>query len=232
MTAARMPVVLIHGWNGWPSNWQPVARELAAAEWPVFTPRLPLPSFRNSIRHDAATLDRYLRQHQHAGKPLAEQPILLVGYSRGGLVARSYTRQFGTANVRGMVHIGVPHLGVPVASLALFRPVTGLMEMKAGSEVLAWLNESGKGLDDTPQLAIWGHANDISGPNDLVVWQQSATLDGRIPGVAIDLRPNADAWHGNLINKFWWPIPVQGAVRSERVWPETVRHLREFMEGL
>lgn len=223
-------LVLIHGWNGWPGNWRPIAAGLRAAGYDVYTPRLPVRPLAGSIRPDADALRRFLTATRRGGRPLSEQAVILCGYSRGGLVARAYVRTYGGEQVAGMVHVGVPHLGCPWGRLRLLRPVAGLAELTAGSPVLHWLNANPEELDRIPQLAICGRADDWQGPNDLIVWEDSATLGGRIPAACLALGP--DAWHGNLINRAWIRVPLVAFAASDRCWPLTLSHIRGFAARL
>lgn len=232
LAAERPAVVLIHGWNGWPGNWQRIAGRLQAAGHAVFVPRLPIRPLRESVRADAMRLHDYLQQAVRDGRPLAEQPVVLCGYSRGGLVARAYVRQYGGDHVAGIVHVAVPHLGCPWGRLKLLRPLAGLAEMEEGSPLLRWLNADLSDLERIPQLAICGRANDWNGYNDLVVWEASATLGGRLPCACVDLLPATDAWHGNLINRAWIRVPLPHFGATDRCWPVTLRHLEQFLRTL
>lgn len=221
----RPHVVLVHGWNGWPGNWRPIADGLRAAGWEVSTPRLPIRPWRETVRHDAHLLDAYLR-----GAGLADKPLVLVGYSRGGLVNRAYLREFGHGQIRGVVDIGVPHQGAPIAGLRLLRPVAGILEMQQGAGLFEWLAGAPYPPAGCPELAIVGRASDTGGFNDLLVWEESATLGGRLSHVTIDLLPERDAWHGNLINRAWIRGPVPAP--SDLVWPRTLFHLNQFLRRL
>lgn len=222
-------VVLLHGWNGWPGNWDRIAAGLQAAGHEVYTPRLPVRPLAQSIRADAERLARYLRDTDRGGRPLALQPVVLCGYSRGGLVARAYLRDHGGAYVAGLAHVGVPHQGIPWARLRWLRPLAGLTEMAADSGFLHWLNADLTDLGRIPQLAVCGRAADLDGPNDLIVWEESASLGGRLPCAHVDLRPGTDAWHGNLINRAWYSAPRTPLCSSDRCWPLTLLHLLDFL---
>jgi len=53
---------------------------------------------------------RYVRQHTGADR------VIVIGYSMGGLAARSYlTRRLTNHNVKRLITIGTPHLGSPFA---------------------------------------------------------------------------------------------------------------------
>jgi pimeloyl-ACP methyl ester carboxylesterase len=225
-------VVLVHGWNGTPGNWTPIAEALRQDGRAVLTPRFPIDPWRRTLRRDAGILADFMAQTEHAGRPLAEQPALLVGYSRGGLVARAYQLLHRPERLAGMVHIGVPHLGCPIAAAALILPVAGLKEMDEDSDLLARLNLTPGLLSQCPQLAICGRADTVGGYNDLIVWEESATLSGRLPAAVVDLLPSAEAWHGNLICPWWIRLPWAKLKPNPGVWPHTLHHLRRFLASL
>lgn len=270
----RVPLILVHGWYGRGAHWGSVAAGLAQAGWPVFVLDLPPTLTQQRVRQDAHRLAGYMARTSHAGRALAEQPVVLAGYSRGGLVIRAYLQVGRSELVRGMVHVGAPHLGTPLArpgggllltgpavdpgtgpgsgglqirleggpalaipvagpvAGALAGPVAGALEMAPESDLLRWLDQGPDLPSLCPQLAICGRAWDWSGLNDLFVWEESASLGGRLPVAAIDLRPSLDAWHGNLVNRSWFSAPLAGLRPSDRVWPQTLEHIRRFLTSL
>lgn len=234
-TDAGPAVVLVLGWNGRPSQWAPIAAGLQAAGYAVYAPTFPINPLRQGITLDADLLAAYLRDTLRDGRPLAEQPLVFIGYSRGGLVARALVRRQGLGTVVGMVHVGVPNLGCPWPypwPLAPLGRRTELHEMLPGSPLLAWLNSDVSDLYRIPQLAVCGRASEHAGYNDLVVWEDSATLGGRIPTAVIDLLPSTAAWHGNLINRYWYRLPSPQYAPSDRCWPITLRYIRGFLARL
>jgi triacylglycerol esterase/lipase EstA (alpha/beta hydrolase family) len=69
----------------------------------------------NSIAAQAELLNRYV-QEIYRNRP---EPIVLVGHSAGGVVARYGLVHYGRGNVESLITIASPHLGTPVAELAM-----------------------------------------------------------------------------------------------------------------
>ena len=68
-----------------------------------------------SIAAQAELLNRYL-QSIYRSRP---EPIILVGHSAGGVVARYGLVRYGRGNVESLITIASPHLGTPMAELAM-----------------------------------------------------------------------------------------------------------------
>jgi pimeloyl-ACP methyl ester carboxylesterase len=220
-------VILVHGWNGNPGNWGLVAQRLRLDGWTVYTPRLSFKPWRATIEHDARLLANYIDT-----TALTTRPMVLVGYSRGGLVIRAYQQNHSPGNLVGVVYIGVPHYGCPVSTISLFRPFGGLSEMAANSGLIERLNANLYSLRECPHLAICGRATTLGGYSDLIVPEESATMNGLLTNVSIDLMPSTDAWHGNLIRPWWAPIPLPGVTPRDTVWPVTAGHISRFLTDL
>jgi triacylglycerol esterase/lipase EstA (alpha/beta hydrolase family) len=73
-----------------------------------------LPS-KSSIDRQARFLQRYMK-HLYA---VRKEPIIFVGHSAGGIVARFYLVMPTHVPARSLITIGTPHLGTPTANLAL-----------------------------------------------------------------------------------------------------------------
>ena len=69
----------------------------------------------NSIATQAELLNRYL-QAIYQNRP---EPMILVGHSAGGVVARYGLVKYGRGNVDSLITIASPHLGTPMAELAM-----------------------------------------------------------------------------------------------------------------
>ncbi|MGB1309925.1 MAG: lipase family alpha/beta hydrolase [Leucothrix sp.] len=68
-----------------------------------------------SIASQAELLNRYL-QAIYKNRP---EPMVLVGHSAGGVVARYGLIKHGVGNVESLITIATPHLGTPMAELAI-----------------------------------------------------------------------------------------------------------------
>jgi len=69
----------------------------------------------DSIANQAELLNRYLKAI-YRNRP---EPIILVGHSAGGVVARYGLVKYGAGNVVSLISIATPHLGTPMAELAM-----------------------------------------------------------------------------------------------------------------
>jgi triacylglycerol lipase len=88
-------------------------------------------------------LGRQLAAFIDAGFP-ASQPVDLVGFSMGGLVARYYVQRLGgLAQVQRLITIASPHNGTWTAYL---RTNTGARQMRPGSPFLEDLNRDAAAL--------------------------------------------------------------------------------------
>lgn len=75
-----------------------------------------------SIADQAELLNRYL-QAIYRNRP---EPIVLVGHSAGGVVARFGLVEYGARNVASLITIASPHLGTPMAELAMLASASPL----------------------------------------------------------------------------------------------------------
>lgn len=109
--AARVPVLLVHGYICNYRVWDQLARALHEAGHPVLAISLE-PLF--------ASIDDYAPQAQQAVLRLQQatgaRQVALVGHSMGGLVIRAWLRQHGSADVDRIITLGTPHQGTRMAS--------------------------------------------------------------------------------------------------------------------
>lgn len=88
-----------------------------------------------SIAKQAELLNRYL-QAIYRNRP---EPIILVGHSAGGVVARHGLVEYGKGRVVSLITIATPHLGTPMAELAMLAsasPLGALMQDLGDSTLL------------------------------------------------------------------------------------------------
>ena len=71
--------------------------------------------WQENVETQAELLNRYLSAI-YLNRP---EPMILVGHSAGGLVARYGLVRYGAKHVESLVTIATPHLGTPMAELAL-----------------------------------------------------------------------------------------------------------------
>ncbi len=113
----RLPVILIHGWNTDAATWDPL---LAAAGRHASLPdRCRLYRFEYDWSRSIAVAARQLEADLAATGELRDRPVVLVGHSMGGLVARALAESSPAAFARvgRLVTLGTPHHGTPVANL-------------------------------------------------------------------------------------------------------------------
>ncbi len=75
-----------------------------------------------AIEHQAMVLGAYLH-HLYSQR---KEPLILVGHSVGGIVARAYVTMKNTQPVNILISIATPHLGTPVAKLSKIAAKTPL----------------------------------------------------------------------------------------------------------
>ena len=88
-----------------------------------------------SIATQAELLNRYLKAiHRNR-----QEPIVLVGHSAGGVVARYGLVKYGKGNAVSLITIASPHLGTPMADLAVLAsdsPLGAFMQDLGGPTLL------------------------------------------------------------------------------------------------
>jgi pimeloyl-ACP methyl ester carboxylesterase len=185
--AARVPVVLVHGYLCNHRIWDDVANDLRAQGHAVFAVNLE-PVF--------ASIDNYVPIVEAAVSDLCRQTgvnrVALIGHSMGGLAIRAWMRDCGVQKVARVLTLGTPHAGTRVEPNA--GTANGL-QMRWQSPWLAKLlareNAEARALI---RIALT--------PQDNIVFPQRAqVLPGLVP-VAFDgighlqmcLNPSVRAW--------------------------------------
>ena len=110
------PVLLIHGLACNRGNWFWFRRQLEQRGFRVYTvdctpPFTRIASYAPQI---AQAVDEIL-------KDTGAEQLVIVGHSMGGLVARTYLDQFGSARIAHVITLGAPHLGTWITRLG-FSP--------------------------------------------------------------------------------------------------------------
>jgi len=187
------PVLLVPGYGGSTASLTPLARQLDAAGRDVVVVEL-VGDGRGDLRRQAQVLaDAAVAALDETGAASVD----VVGYSAGGVIARSWVRDFGGAVVaRRVVSLGSPHHGTDLADLG--RGVTpdscpvACQQLAPDSEFLARLNAQ----DETPSgpafVAVWTVFDEVVTPPD------SARLDGALNLTVQSICSQSRARHGDL----------------------------------
>lgn len=145
---ASLPVLLLHGIGCNAAVWTTMRRHLEVLGLgPIYAlsygpPFAPIETFAAQVADKVAQI----RRDTGAGQ------VVIVGHSMGGLVARSYLREYGPAHVRRLVTIGTPYAGSRHAWLMSGAP---LAQMRPGSPYLAALTTLHDHERDVPIVSIW-----------------------------------------------------------------------------
>ena len=132
------PLVLVHGLLDTPSVFQGLKRELAGRRQPLLIPALPLRLGRTPVE-EASVL---LGSHIEAAFGIRE-PIDLLGFSIGGVIARAWIQlQGGHRRTRRFVSVGSPQQGTLTAQPWPARVFGGIADLKWGSALLQQLNSN------------------------------------------------------------------------------------------
>lgn len=167
-------VVLVHGIWDRPHT----LRRLAAALRANGLETLVVTLTPNDGRLGLDALAAQMRDQIDARIPAAD-PFSIVGFSMGGLVARSYLRQFGEPRrLETFISISSPHRGTWTAWL---RGLPGYRDMRPGSAFLAALDA------DVPRYRATRWIT-IRTPLDLVILPSSSSI---LPGARNDAIPVA-----------------------------------------
>jgi pimeloyl-ACP methyl ester carboxylesterase len=252
MTVART-MVMLPGYNEPPLHFNLLEKGkggvsgLAAHGFRCIT----FPHYDDSLRDRVDRLADFIEILKGAGETF---PVVLLGYSLGGLIVRGYLRAYPErlANVSHAIMIAAPNWGVetmvmPYITKLLRIPDPAMGDMNLNSEFIQWLNgTTGRWLfehderrrvwtlDGEPFVAppgarlltIMGLIPRRGGDNDGLVWGDSATLASRIPAHFV-IGPNAN--HMNIIGHFDPMVMLaKGFLRNDAVWPHTLRAILRF----
>jgi triacylglycerol lipase len=186
------PVLLVSGYGGSTASLDPIRRSLEAAGRDVVVVR-PVDAGTGDLAAQAAALGR---QAEAAAKRFDAPSVDVVGYSAGGVVARSWVRDLGGASLaRRVLSVGSPQHGTSVAELAV--GVAGscppaCRQLEPDSGFLRALNAG----DETPRgpvfVSVWSTADRTVVPTD------SAGLAGAVDFTVQSVCPAARTAHGDL----------------------------------
>ena len=130
--AKTPPLVLVHGLWDSPRLFRQLRLALHGRRDPLLIPHLP----HGLGQLPLETLAAQLGQHIEAAFG-AEQPVDVLGFSMGGLIARTWLQlQGGHRRTRRFISVASPHRGTPTALPWPRWLVAGIDDMKPGSPLL------------------------------------------------------------------------------------------------
>lgn len=188
-TTSGLPgtVLLIPGHGGSQASMEALAQALSEDGWAT---RIV------DIGDGSGDIPAYARQVTALARQYADQgePVALVGYSMGGLIARAAVANGAASTVMRVVTIGTPHDGTSLAGVgALVNSPdcdTACRQMAPGSEFLDSLPVAG---DASRWLAIYSETDDVIRPAD------SAALAGATVARVQDYCPASTDTHGDVV---------------------------------
>ncbi len=136
MSESPPPLVLVHGLFDTPEIFRGLRGSLADRRDPLLAPHLPHRLGATSLE----TLAQRLAEQVEAAFGL-EQPVDVLGFSMGGLIARTWIQLFGGATrTRRFISVASPHAGSLVALPWPRLLLAGVADMKPGSPLLRRLD--------------------------------------------------------------------------------------------
>ena len=152
---ADLPILLVHGVLCNAGVWHPFARWLRArGVRPVYAISYgpPLAAMELFAQQVAGKIDAILAA-------TGAKRVAVVAHSMGGLVMRTYLREFGGAKIARLITVGTPHEGSMHAWLAMG---VCLAQMRPGN---AWLATLGPPPADAPPIvSLWSWHDSMIAP--------------------------------------------------------------------
>ena len=134
--AATRPLVLVHGLLDTPRLFSRLERRLEGQHRSVFSPHLPHRFGAIPLRKLAQQLDGLIQERWGP-----KTPIDLLGFSMGGVIARTWLQELGGAKrTHRFISVGSPQQGTLTAQCIPAWLFAGLADMKCGSPLLRSLN--------------------------------------------------------------------------------------------
>jgi triacylglycerol lipase len=186
------PVLLVSGYGGSTASLEPLRRTLQRAGRDVVV----VPAVAGGTGDIGAQAVALGRAADRALDRFGASSVDVVGYSAGGVVARSWVRDHGGASIaRRVLSVGSPHHGTTVAELAVGvagQCPTACEQLVPDSPLLRRLNAR----DETPAgpvfVSVWSTADRTVVPAD------SARLAGALDFTVQSVCPRARTSHGGL----------------------------------
>jgi triacylglycerol lipase len=130
------PLVLVHGLFDSPRVFDPLKRLLKGRRDPLLIPDLPLRLGITPVETSARLLGHHIQTAFGAA-----EPIDLLGFSMGGVIARTWIQLMGGhRRTRRFLSLGSPHQGTLTALPWPRRLLAGVADLKPGSPLLRRLD--------------------------------------------------------------------------------------------
>jgi pimeloyl-ACP methyl ester carboxylesterase len=124
---------------------------------------------------DIATLaSRLAGEIERICEQTQAQRVVLVGHSMGGLIARAYLRDFGSARVARVVTLASPHHGSELARVAIGA---GGAQLRPGNRWLAALNAAEHAVPPVPIVSLFSWHDNFVAPQDSAVLAHATNVD-------------------------------------------------------
>jgi len=199
--------VLVHGiWESGKYSFVELRKQLEARGVTCLIPSLKPATAHHGLRPLAQQLKTEI---DTAFGP--DQRFLLVGFSMGGIVSRTYLQDLGgSARCDTFVTISSPHHGTRTAAL---HPGDGTRDMRPGSELLTHLANTEDRLGDLPIITYRTPMDLVIVPTKNAHWDRAENIIIRCPLHA--MMSDSDRVRADLLPRF--NFPREAAEIKERV---------------
>ena len=163
-------VVLVHGFLENGCNYKLLKQRLEGDGIQCLVPKLVPCDGRGGLEHLAAGLKQDI---DTAYGP--DQPIAIVGFSMGGLVARYYLQNLGgAARCDQLITVSTPHHGTDSAN---YYPSLGAQQMRLGSRFLADLEKTENKLGHMRLVSYRSRYDMVIYPHASAIWDRAENLE-------------------------------------------------------
>lgn len=158
---SAVPLVLVHGLWDTPRLFRRLEEQLQGRRQPLLVPHLPHGLGQRPLLELAGQLGRLVEQRFGLA-----QPVDVLGFSMGGVVARSWIQLAGGAGrVRRLISVGSPQRGSLLAAPWPGRWLAGIADMRPGSPLLHRLNGDLSALASVDCCSFWCLADQMVIPS-------------------------------------------------------------------
>jgi triacylglycerol lipase len=159
-----LPVLLVHGYGCNSGYWKSMSKALAKAG---------ITHYAVDLEPVFASIDDYATVIHRAVETLraetGSEKAVIVAHSMGGLAARAYVRDHGSAQVARIITLGTPHRGTALAHHAVGINTEQMRWSPEGEDGVssAWLQRLREREDDATRalfVSIYSHHDNIISP--------------------------------------------------------------------